>query len=116
MFIPLPLSPRLSLSHSVAVPLCPSAQVATSSIPRQIPPQQWYFSSWLVYTVGGVLPFGAVFVELYFILASVWLDQYYYVFGFLFLVFLLLAITCAEIAIVLIYFQLCSEDYRCGSD
>lgn len=86
--------------------------VATGSIPRQIPPQQWYFSSAFVYTVGGILPFGAVFVELYFILASVWLDQYYYVFGFLLLVFVLLALTCAEIAIVLIYFQLCAEDYR----
>ncbi len=65
-----------------------------------------------MYLVGGVLPFGAVFVELYFILASVWLDQYYYVFGFLLLVFGLLALTCAEIAIVLVYFQLCAEDYR----
>jgi transmembrane 9 superfamily member 2/4 len=86
--------------------------VAVSSIPRQIPPQQWYFKSWVVYTIGGVLPFGAVFVELYFILASVWMDQYYYVFGFLLLVFGLLIVTCAEIAIVLVYFQLCAEDYR----
>jgi len=86
--------------------------VATGAIPRQIPPQQWYFSSPVVYTIGGVLPFGAVFVELYFILSSVFMDQYYYVFGFLLLVFGLLAITCAEIAIVLVYFQLCAEDYR----
>ena len=34
------------------------------------------------------------------------------VFGFLLLVFALLVITCAEISIVLTYFQLCSEDYR----
>ena len=38
--------------------------------------------------------------------------QYYYVFGFLLLVFLLLVVTCAEISIVLTYFQLCAEDYR----
>lgn len=33
------------------------------------------------------------------------MDQYYYVFGFLLLVFLILAVTCAEITIVLCYFQ-----------
>jgi len=62
--------------------------------------------------VGGILPFGACFVELFFILSSLWMDQYYYVFGFLLLVFVILVITCAEITMVLIYFQLCSEDYR----
>lgn len=41
-----------------------------------------------------------------------WMDQYYYVFGFTFLVFAILLITCAEITIVLLYFQLCAEDYR----
>lgn len=38
--------------------------------------------------------------------------QFYYLFGFLTLVFIILLITCAEITIVLCYFQLCSEDYR----
>ncbi len=61
--------------------------------------------------VGGVLPFGAVFIELFFILTSVWLHQFYYLFGFLALVFVILCLTCAEIAIVLCYFQLCTEDY-----
>jgi hypothetical protein len=36
----------------------------------------------------------------------------YYIFGVLFVVFLILVVTCAEITIVLCYFQLCSEDYR----
>lgn len=41
-----------------------------------------------------------------------WLHQYYYLFGFVALVFLILCLTCAEITVVLAYFQLCSEDYR----
>ena len=61
--------------------------------------------------VGGILPFGAVFVEVFFILSSIWLHQYYYVFGFLFVVFLILLVSCAEISIVMCYFQLCAEDY-----
>ena len=38
--------------------------------------------------------------------------QFYYVFGFLALVVVILFITCSEISIVLVYFQLCSEDYN----
>ena len=33
-------------------------------------------------------------------------------FGFLLLSYVILTITCAEVTIVLCYFQLCSEDYR----
>lgn len=88
------------------------AAVQTQDIPRAIPEQPWYMSGYLTVLVGGILPFGAVFVELFFILSSIWLDQYYYVFGFLLLVFAILMITCAEITIVLCYFQLCGEDYH----
>jgi len=39
------------------------------------------------------------------------LHQIYYIFGFLFLVSMILVATCAEITILLCYFQLCNEDY-----
>uniref|UniRef100_A0A7S0GAF1 Transmembrane 9 superfamily member n=1 Tax=Proboscia inermis TaxID=420281 RepID=A0A7S0GAF1_9STRA len=84
----------------------------TSSIPRQIPDQPWYMSNLFTLAVGGILPFGACFVELFFILASVWMDQYYYVFGFLLLVFFILVATCAEITVLFCYFQLCGENYH----
>ena len=84
----------------------------TNQIPRVIPEQPWYMSATFCTLVGGILPFGAVFIELFFILSSIWLHQFYYVFGFLFVVFVILLITCAEITIVMCYFQLCSEDYR----
>ncbi|KAI7728525.1 hypothetical protein M8C21_001043 [Ambrosia artemisiifolia] len=85
--------------------------VKTNKIPRQIPEQAWYMSSAFSILIGGILPFGAVFIELFFILTSIWLQQFYYIFGFLFIVFVILIVTCAEITIVLCYFQLCSEDY-----
>jgi len=81
-------------------------------IPRQIPSQSWYISPPFSYLMGGILPFGAVFIELYFIMSSIWLNKFYFVFGFLFLVFFILIITCSEITIVMIYFQLCNADYR----
>lgn len=86
--------------------------VKTNKIPRQVPEQAWYMQPVFSILIGGILPFGAVFIELFFILTSVWLNQFYYIFGFLFIVFIILLITCAEITIVLCYFQLCSEDYN----
>ncbi|XP_017697036.1 transmembrane 9 superfamily member 7-like [Phoenix dactylifera] len=86
--------------------------VKTNKIPRQIPEQAWYMQPAFSILIGGILPFGAVFIELFFILTSIWLNQFYYIFGFLFIVFIILLITCAEITIVLCYFQLCSEDYH----
>jgi transmembrane 9 superfamily protein 2/4 len=86
--------------------------VKTSNIPRQIPDQPWFMGVPFTLMIGGILPFGACFVELYFILASVWMDYYYYVFGFLLLVFVILILTCAEITLLFNYFQLCNEDYH----
>ncbi|XP_044924120.1 transmembrane 9 superfamily member 2 isoform X2 [Mustela putorius furo] len=38
--------------------------------------------------------------------------QMYFMFGFLFLVFIILLITCSEATVLLCYFHLCAEDYR----
>eukprot|EP00538_Stauroneis_constricta_P011134 CAMPEP_0119546002 /NCGR_PEP_ID=MMETSP1352-20130426/589_1 /TAXON_ID=265584 /ORGANISM="Stauroneis constricta, Strain CCMP1120" /LENGTH=668 /DNA_ID=CAMNT_0007590651 /DNA_START=114 /DNA_END=2120 /DNA_ORIENTATION=+ len=86
--------------------------VKTSNIPRQIPDQPWFMGVPFTMMIGGILPFGSCFVELYFIMASVWMEFYYYVFGFLLVVFIILIITCAEITLLFTYFQLCNEDYH----
>jgi len=86
--------------------------VNTSSIPRQIPDQEWYTSIHFAMVTAGIVPFSACFVEFYFILSSVWMDQYYHVFTVLFLVFLILLILSMELAVLFNYFQLCCEDYN----
>jgi len=86
--------------------------VRTNQIPRQIPAQPWFIHPVFTCLVGGILPFGAVFTELFFIMSSIWQHQFYYLFGFLALVLCILMVTCAEISIALTYFQLTSEDYR----
>ena len=86
--------------------------VRTNQIPRSIPVQVWYMNPIITSLVGGILPFGAVSVELYFIMSALWLHQIYYIFGFVFLVGIVLFATCAEISILLCYLQLCNEDYR----
>ncbi|KAF9177374.1 Transmembrane 9 super member 4 [Haplosporangium sp. Z 11] len=84
----------------------------TNQIPRQIPEPVWYMRPRFIIMVGGLLPFGVIFIELFFILKSIWEDQYYYMFGVLGFVFVILMVTCVEISIVVVYFQLCDEDYN----
>merc|ERR1712137_886453 len=86
--------------------------VRTNQIPRQIPAQPWFVQPVFTALIGGVLPFGAVFTELFFIMSPLWQHQFYYLFGFLALVLCILIVTCAEISIALTYFQLTSENYK----
>lgn len=84
--------------------------VRTNQIPREIPSQK--YPAWLLVLGAGTLPFGTLFIELFFILTSIWLGRFYYVFGFLLIVFLLLVIVCCEVSVVLTYLHLCVEDWR----
>ncbi|SAM06269.1 hypothetical protein [Absidia glauca] len=86
--------------------------VRTNQIPRQVPDQPTYLRSWPSILMGGTLPFGAIFIELYFIMNSIWFNRIYYGIGFLFLVFLVLVLTCSQVTILMCYFHLCNEDYH----
>ncbi|CAK3901506.1 Transmembrane 9 superfamily member 9 [Lecanosticta acicola] len=88
------------------------APTRTNQIPRQIPPSQGYLRLVPSMLLVGVLPFGAIFVELYFIMSSLWSNRIYYMFGFLFLSFGLLIVTSAAVTILMIYFLLCAENYH----
>jgi transmembrane 9 superfamily protein 2/4 len=63
-------------------------------------------------SLAGMIPFAAAYVELFFIMTSLWMDQFYYVFGFTLLVYLILLVTCAEVTVLLVYYQLCAENHR----
>jgi hypothetical protein len=84
--------------------------VRTNQIPREIPARK--LPSWVLVLGAGTLPFGTLFIELFFILSSIWLGRFYYVFGFLLIVLLLLVIVCAEVSVVLTYMHLCVEDWQ----
>ncbi|OAY75160.1 Transmembrane 9 superfamily member 12 [Ananas comosus] len=84
--------------------------VRTNQIPREIPERS--YPSWFLVLGAGTLPFGTLFIELFFILSSIWLGRFYYVFGFLLVVLILLLIVCGEVSVVLTYMNLCVEDWR----
>jgi len=81
-----------------------------NQVPRQIQEKRWYLQPWMHIMLGGVLPFGSIFIEMYFIFTSFY--KYYYVYGFMLLVYVILIIVTACVTIVSTYFLLNSEDYR----
>jgi len=84
----------------------------TSTIARAIPETGPLLNPYVSMLGAGMVPFAAAYVELFFIMTSLWMDQYYYVFGFTLVVYLVLLITCAEITVLLCYYQLCAENHR----
>jgi transmembrane 9 superfamily protein 3 len=65
--------------------------------------------SWLITLLGGVLPFGSIFIEMYFIFTSFWAYKIYYVYGFMLLVFLILTVVTVCVTVVCTYFTLNAE-------
>lgn len=88
--------------------------VKPNAIPRQIPAQSWYTRSTQGALLAGLVPFAVIFIELMFVFQSLWQDKsgYYYVFGFLAVVSVILVVTVIETTIVATYIQLCAENYR----
>ncbi|KAA8499520.1 Transmembrane 9 superfamily member 7 [Porphyridium purpureum] len=84
----------------------------TNHIPREIPPPPFGIAYKYYALLSGLIPYGVVFVELAFILNSFWRSQIYYMFGLLFVVLVLLIVTCAEVGIVFVYMSLSSENYH----
>jgi transmembrane 9 superfamily protein 3 len=89
-----------------------TAPCRVSPIPGYLPVKKWFLEPHVVIPLGGVLPFGSIFIEMYFVFTSFWNYKFYYVYGFMFLVAAMLVIVCACVAIVVTYFLLNAEDYH----
>lgn len=49
-----------------------NAPTRTNKYPREIPPLPWYRQTLPQMLMAGFLPFSAIYIELYYIFASVW--------------------------------------------
>lgn len=112
----------------VSVPLCVvgtlagrhySAGTANSfpcrvnAIPRPIPQDvPWYGKPSGLIPLAGLLSFGSIFIELYYILTSFWNYKFYHVYGFLFGVYVILNIVVGMTSIIVVYFCLNAENYH----
>lgn len=83
-----------------------------NAVPRPIPEKKWFMEPAIITLLGGILPFGSIFIEMYFIFTSFWAYKIYYVYGFMMLVFLIMVIVTVCVTIVCTYFLLNAEDYR----
>lgn len=90
----------------------PDNPCRVKTIPRPIPERAWYFTPGAISIMGGILPFGSIFIETYFVFTSIWNYKVYYVYGFFLLVFLILSIVTLCVTIVGTYFLLNAENYH----
>ncbi|KAL7192709.1 hypothetical protein ACSBR2_024512 [Camellia fascicularis] len=88
------------------------APVRTTKYPREIPPLPWYRGTLAQMAMAGFLPFSAIYIELYYIFASVWGHRIYTIYSILFIVFIILLLVTAFITVALTYFQLAAEDHQ----
>lgn len=90
----------------------PNNPCRVKRIPSPIPDKRWYLTPPVIAMLGGLLPFGSIFIEMYFIFTSFWQYKVYYVFGFMLLVFLILMIVTVCVTVVGTYFLLNAENYH----
>ncbi|KAG6475347.1 hypothetical protein ZIOFF_064565 [Zingiber officinale] len=90
----------------------PNNPCRVKTIPRPIPEKKWYLTPSVISLMGGLLPFGSIFIEMYFVFTSFWNYKVYYVYGFMLLVFLILVIVAICVTIVGTYFLLNAENYH----
>merc|ERR1719401_1057920 len=79
---------------------------------RPIPTKHWLFTPAMI-VMAGLVPFGCLFIEMYFILSAVWShNKVYYVYGFMFAILCLLSLVLICVSITCTYVLLNAEDYR----
>ncbi|XP_027155558.1 transmembrane 9 superfamily member 3-like [Coffea eugenioides] len=88
------------------------APCRTTKYPREIPELPWYRYTIPQMAMAGFLPFSAIYIELYYIFASVWGHKIYTIYSILFIVFIILLIVTAFVTVALTYFQLAAEDHN----
>jgi transmembrane 9 superfamily protein 3 len=79
---------------------------------RPVPAKHWAVLPGL-FVLGGFVPFGCMFIEMYYLFSSFWsYNKVYYVYGFLFAVAVVLTIVIVNVSITCTYVLLNAEDYR----
>merc|ERR1712038_2148287 len=110
----------------ISVPLCVIGTLAgrhanvtsadfpcrVNAIPRPIPESvPWFGKPTNLIPFAGLLSFGSIFIELYYVLTSLWNYKIYHVYGFLLGVNAIMFIVVSMTTIIVVYFCLNAENY-----
>eukprot|EP00558_Chaetoceros_sp_UNC1202_P008496 CAMPEP_0197240022 /NCGR_PEP_ID=MMETSP1429-20130617/6386_1 /TAXON_ID=49237 /ORGANISM="Chaetoceros sp., Strain UNC1202" /LENGTH=727 /DNA_ID=CAMNT_0042699585 /DNA_START=201 /DNA_END=2384 /DNA_ORIENTATION=- len=85
----------------------------TNQIARVVPPQTGGpFVGILYHILLGVVPYFCAYLEINYVFGAIWMNQYYYLMGYLLAIIVLVGLVCALIAIISCYIRLNMEDHR----
>ena len=80
-------------------------------VPRPVPARPWFASRLALVLLAGFLPFGSVFVEIYYVATSAWGHAIYAAWAIFLVVLLILAMVVSCVSIVSVYLLLNAEDH-----
>jgi len=89
-----------------------SVPTRTNQIARVVPSSDSLLSHPVANLLVGAMPFSTICIEIYFLMGAIWLHQYYFLMGYLFVITILVGITSSLLSVVMCYVRLCSEDHR----
>jgi transmembrane 9 superfamily protein 2/4 len=89
-----------------------SVPARTNQIARVVPPQHSILGSQFSSLIVGALPFSCAVIEIYFLMCSIWMNQYYYLMGYLLAITVLIGLCSMLSSIIMNYLRLTGEDHR----
>ncbi|KAJ2152180.1 hypothetical protein J3F82_002852 [Coemansia sp. RSA 637] len=89
-----------------------SEPMRTNAIPRPVPPQPKYLGWPISILLAGSLPFSVIFIEMFYVLKSIWQDAFYYEYGFTVIIGVILAVTVCETTVIMVWLLLNSGHHK----
>ncbi|CAO3594751.1 unnamed protein product [Absidia cylindrospora] len=86
--------------------------VRTTQMPRIIPNKRWYQQYNISILFGGIIPFAIMFIDFNELLKSSWQGELYISISHLTLACLIMEVITSQVTVILVFFQLCNEDYH----
>ena len=88
------------------------APCKTNIVPSFIPSKPWYLHYKFMTFITGFIAFGTFFIELNYVMSSLWKHQIYFLATFLWISLILFVFICGEISIIVIFWNFCYGDYN----
>jgi len=83
-----------------------------TNLPLPVPATAWYYHPFLVILGSGLISFGTIFIELYFLFTSYWNYKFYFVYDMFFMVLCVFVLVTICSSIIVIFFLLNCENHH----